>query len=388
MKTIKKKHVVAALGVLLVIVGGVLVARNAVKRAATTERRADRIAQRNQPRPVVVEAVETTRVQSKRSFPGVVEAAEVSALSFRVGGPLVRVDVQPGTPVQKGDLLMRIDPRDFRDRIASLEAELAGAEAVLRRARRDHKRVMQLFQENVVSESDRDAAVGALESAEAAVQALQARRQEVRHALEDTSLHAPYDGVATRLFIENHEMVKAGTTVLEFANIQRLEVTVSVPENDMVRRSLDSRTPVPITFPAVPGESVQGRLSEWNAQANPRTRTYAVTFAFEAPDAFRVLPGMSANVCWTDGEGERERVTVPVSALCSGKNGESFVWSYDPETGKAMRHPVRTGALTGQSRVVVLKGLSEGDSVVVEGSRFVHEGMKLQPVASDGEKRQ
>ena len=66
-----------------------------------------------------------------RSFPGRIEASERVEMSFRVSGPLVELPIDRGQDVKKGQLLARIDPRDFETRIAGIESRIGEAQAQL-----------------------------------------------------------------------------------------------------------------------------------------------------------------------------------------------------------------------------------------------------------------
>jgi len=361
--------VVAIVLVVAGVVAGVL------KRAKATSDAEAKFALQQAARPVALERVTAVCLEQRRGYPGIVRASEESALSFRVGGPLTKVDVVPGRPVSQGTLLMQIDPRDFEDRIRALEAQLAGVRAVQKNARQEYDRATGLFDEKVIAQADYDRASSAIDSADAAVETLDSQLRIARHSLKDTSLLAPYSGTVSEQLVENHEMVKSGDIVLRFHNIQWLEVAVSVPENEIVRRNMTGEKPVWVGFPALPGKKIEARLKEWSSVADPVTRTYAVTFAFEAPADVKVLPGMSAKVTWTDAPPAEAQLTVPVSALSSDAEGHSDLWIY--EDGLAVRRRVRTGALAGASRVVVLEGLAEGEQVVVAGSRLITEGQAL-----------
>lgn len=331
--------------------------------------------------PVTVERVTASAVPQTLGYPGTVRASEEAALSFRVSGPLITVNVVLGRPVKKGELLMQIDPRDFEDRIASLEAQLSGAQALLENARQDFDRAQKLFGEQVIAQADYDRATSLFDSADASVKTLNAQLQIARHSLLDTQLTAPYDGQVTDQLMENHEMVHAGQVVLKYHDIQWLEVTVTMPENDIVHRSLQEGAPAVVSFSSVPEEQYDAKLMEWSSLADPITRTYSVRFRFRAPQDINVLPGMSAEIRWVDNTSESTLLTVPVSALSSTADGRPFVWVYSEQTQTAEQRPVETGRLADSSRIAVLSGLKEGEQIVVSGSRLIHEGQKLAATA-------
>jgi multidrug efflux pump subunit AcrA (membrane-fusion protein) len=101
----------------------------------------------------------------------------------------------------------------------------------------------------------------------------------------------------------------------------------------------------------------------------------------KAPENYSVLPGMTANVVFPDSRNEESVVTVPVSALVADASGGSSVWIYNNSDDTAELRPVVVGELSGVSRVIITEGLSDGDLVVVTGSRFIHEKLPLKSAA-------
>lgn len=231
-----------------------------------------------------------------QSYPGMVFASQQTQLAFRVGGPLINVAVKPGDRVEKGQVLMEIDPRDFEDNIRVLEAELTGANSQQDRAKRDYDRAQTLFEQHVNATADFDQAKSAFDSAFSGVESIKAQLQIARHQLKDTSLRAPYAGVVTIQSAENHEMVNAGQVVLAVQDISTLEVEIKIPENEIARRPLKVGKEVSIELAAIPNRTFKAKLVEWNTAADPVTRTYALRFSFFAPTDVQVFPGMTAEV--------------------------------------------------------------------------------------------
>ena len=83
-------------------------------------------------RPVKTTVLAQNAAVETRSFPGIVAAARETELAFRVGGPLIKFDVNIGERVEKGAVIARIDPRDFNVGILRLSAALDEARAGLK----------------------------------------------------------------------------------------------------------------------------------------------------------------------------------------------------------------------------------------------------------------
>ncbi|WP_028586586.1 efflux RND transporter periplasmic adaptor subunit [Desulfocurvus vexinensis] len=345
-----------------------------------------------QPRAVSLARAERLGDGPGRGYPGAVRAARQAELALRVGGPLVAVHVAPGDTVRKGQPLLRIDPRDFEDAIRTLEAQLAGARAAQRNAGLNLGRTGPLLASGAVAQADYDNAQSAHDTARAQAQALEAQLAAARHALDDTVLRAPFDGLVTARHVENHEMVAAGQLALALRDIAELEIDTDVPETDMARMA-PGRTPgasgapaAQVEFLARPGQHHPARLKEWSAEPDPATRAYRVTFALPAPQGLAILPGMTCQVLLPTGPSAPGALSVPASALGAAgpKAGRSAVWVFDPQTATATRREVRTGQLVQGSRVEVLDGLAEGEPVVAAGVDFITEGMALRPLGDAG----
>lgn len=334
-----------------------------------------------EPRPVLLEEVRSVGGGGDRSYPGVARASREAFLSFRVGGPLVKVDAQPGDLVKKGHVLMRIDPRDFESDIRALESRLAGAQALLEKAKLDHLRAKSLLAENVISKAAFDATLADHDTAKASVKNLQTQIQTARHRLADTKLEAPFDGIVSGRRVDNHEMVAAGQVVMAILDLSNLEIRVSVPESEIAHRSLKAGQEAYVVFSPLPGKRFPAHLKEWDATPDPATRTYAVTFALPAPEEGQVLPGMTGDVCWGRAiPNAADGISLPVEALVPDGDGGSAVWIYDAETSTPVKRRVRTGSFVEQGRVSILEGLVPGEKVVAAGAVFVSEEMKIKPM--------
>ena len=369
-------------GIILVLVGALLGAR---KRGITTKNADTKLALHNLPHTVSLELVKSEIPKHINKYPGVIRASDESSLSFRVGGPLVKVNFILGNSVAKGELLMQLDQRDFEDRISLLEAQLKGAEAMLLNAGQDYDRASQLFGEKVIPQADYDHAGGAKDAATAAVDTLKVQLEVARHSLKDASLYAPYDGTVATQLAENYEMVGPGRVVLRYHNIKQLEVLVNLPENEIIKHSTKGEKTVQVSFPAISGKACVANLKEWSSVADPVTRTYAVIFSFKAPEDIIVLPGMSAEVSWPS-TSAKEELTVPFSSIATDVAGDSILWIYDSKNSNATRRVVQLGGLSGAKRVVILSGVSEGEQVVVGGSRLINEELLIQSVSIDASK--
>ena len=330
-----------------------------------------------------LEAVGMTPLKRNTTYPGSTQAVKQTQLAFRIGGPLIRVNVMPGDRVTRGQVLMQVDPKDFNDGIRVLEAQLDGSVAQEKNALQDLERITRLFREKVVPQADFDHAATAYTSARASVKQIRARLKTARHQLGYTTLTAPYDGIITSQLVENHEMVESGQVVLKFHDISALEITINVPENEIIHRALTRGEAGIITFPGLKDRTFPGHLKEWNTQADALTRTYEMTFLMKAPKDIRILPGMTAQFAWADQIIGPDVITIPSKAVINNDGNGSAVWLFDSSTKTAARQAVNLGQLNGASRVCVKKGLEPGDLVVTQGMDFITQDMILTDIAPE-----
>ncbi|MFH1153523.1 MAG: efflux RND transporter periplasmic adaptor subunit [Pseudomonadota bacterium] len=329
---------------------------------------------------VVLETLSKVRMEKSTRYPGSVRASEATQLAFRVSGTLISVDTRPGSAVRKGQLLMQLDPHDITDSIQVLEAQLTGAQAQLDNASRNFERLSSLFSQQVIAQADFDRALTARDGALSTVKTIEAQLQTARRQLSYTALHAPYDGIITGQFIENHEMMRAGQLVLGLHDISRLEINIQVPENDILHHELKSGAPGKVVFPSLPGKEFPAALKEWNTRSEQMTHTYALTFEMKAPGG--ILPGMTAELAWDDPESDTQVLTVPAGAVQKDAKGDNSIWVFDPVSSKASRRNVTLGVLKGSSRLIVTSGLSAGDTIIVRGGDFITASMPLTPIQS------
>ena len=335
-------------------------------------------------RGVVLERVAMTNTTTGRQYPGTVKASRTAKLAFRVAGPLFRVNIKPGDVVKQDQILMQIDPQDYEDKIRVLEAQKAGVVAQLDTANLDFARIETLFKKKVIPEVDHDHAKNSVRTLASSVAAIDAQLLIARHQLAYTSLKAPYDAIITAQLIENYEMVQPGRVVVGLHAIDPLEIEIKVPENEIISHGPRRGATALVSFPARPDRHFQILLSEWNTEADPITRTYAMVFTLQAPKDFMVLPGMTAEVVWSTPKGDDSGITIPAKALVTDSSGESSVWVYDDASSTARKKKVEVGGLNGASRIVIKKGLAIGDRIVIEGGDFIRSNMKLTDISTKG----
>ena len=342
-------------------------------------------------RPVRAIQVADVETLQSRGFPGRARASQEIDLAFRVGGPLITRPVNVGSQVQQGDVVARIDPRDFEVNLRNVQAQLAEARAALERARGDFRRQRNIFEKDpgATSEAAVDRAREERDRAAATVDSLTASVRTAQDQLDDTSLKAPFDGTVVATYVENFQNVRQKEPIVRIVDTSRIEMVVNIPEN------LISLVPyvktAKLRFDAFPGREFEGVVSEVGTEASQTTRTFPVTLLIEQAQDVRVLPGMAGTARPGEAdfpeEQQRRGVAVPAGAVFTpDTETRSHVWIIKPtdgDLGVLERRPVKTGDLT-RHGVLVTDGLSAGELIVTAGVHSVDEGQTVRVMQPAG----
>ena len=300
-----------------------------------------------------------------RSFPGRAAANEEVDLGFEVAGILIERPVDKGDEVKKGQLLARLDPRDFKN-------ELAAARAERERARAYRDRIAEALKARAVARQD-------LTDAEARLKAAIAREEIKRKALDDSHIFAPYDGVIAFTYFDEFKRVQAKEKVLRLLDISKIKFTVDLPE------SLISHVPhvkeVWVEYDVFPDRKITASIKEVGTEASQTTRTYPVTLIMDQPEDIKILPGMAGKASGKTDEpsiANLQGIEIPLAAVFTPETEmQDYVWVLNESTQTVHRRKVKTGALT-IGGTIITEGLKLDELVVTAGVHSLKEGQKVQ----------
>lgn len=302
------------------------------------------------------------------NFPAVIRSAERTELAFTVSGILTELPVVEGRLVQRGTVLARLDDRDVRIR---LEADKAAYDLALA----NYERAQRLAEAQIIAAAELDQLRAAHESAKAIL-------ATTRKTLEDTVLHAPFDGVVSIRYVNNFQNIQAKQPIVLFQSPDRLEAVVEIPEPLILRTSRGEDRPdeALVRFDAQPDVALPARFKEVSTEANPRTQTFQAVFSLERPDDLLVLPGVTATLTVERGSPSKTPIFVlPPRALITDASGQTMVWVYGVQTGQAHRREVTVGAPRADG-IEVISGLEPGERVIVSGLGHLREGLNVRPM--------
>ncbi len=390
---------------------------------------------------VTVEEVESRTLTETVSANGKIEPAVDVMISPYISGEVVELYVREGQEVEKGDKLAKIDPEIYissyeraeanvssqKANLANARARLAQSHAQFENAKLSYNRNKKLWEQEVISDSDFDAAKASYEVAKADVEAAkqsvngaefgvlsaEASLKEANENLTKTLITAPIGGTISRLGVEVGERVtgasqfSAGTEIMRIANLNAMEANVEVNENDIVRVAINDTCEIEVD--AYLNKKFIGEVIEIATSANTagvsvdqvtnfdvKIRIFRDSYTDLIPEdnpAFSPLrPGMSATV-EIQTETSYNQLTVPIQAVTTRadttekkaetKDNEDLVDEDDEvlevvflyEDGKAKMQLVKT-SIQDNKHIIVTEGLEAGQEIITGPYRAVSKRLK------------
>lgn len=332
-------------------------------------------------RPVKVITVGNLEEGLGRAFPGQVIANTSAELAFRVSGQIVEWPITEGQEMEKGDLIAKLDQRDFRAAVQRANSNYKGAIAVRKEAESSFKRGQQLLPSGAIAQATFDEMQANFDNAKAREASLAQELRTARLNLEYTTLSAPFDGVVSKKYVKNFSNVQQGQPIVKFEDIKAIDIVIEIPEfvwgrlakaraaGKKVARSLLAY------FDAHPDHGYPVTLKEYQTTANPETQTYSVRLTMPQPEDFQAYPGMTAKVEADLINIEADGYSVPIQAVFGGNDGTKFVWTVkDDMTVEKIQ--VETGEMIGAD-ISISSGLKGGEKIVVAGVNTLQPGQEV-----------
>ncbi len=292
---------------------------------------------------------------------GTLNAVQGVTVAAELVGKVVKLSFDAGTSVKKGDILLRQDT-------SSEEAQLPGAVAQVKLTKtileRDEKMLTQQ-----ISQADYDTAVANHEQAIA-------QAETIRATIAKKTIRAPFSGRIGIRQVNLGQMLREGDPIVTMQSLDPIYVDFSLPQQELPRVRLG--LPVRVTSDALPGETIEGRITAINPLVDADTRNIKIE-ATLANRQERLRPGMFVNVAV--GLPVRQPVLViPATAVLYAPYSDSvFIIeeNKDRKGGKVLRQQfIRLGKKRGDF-VAVTSGLKEGETVVSTGVFKLRNGQSV-----------
>ncbi len=317
-------------------------------------------------RPAKIMKVSTANDLETYRYPAIIKAAEETELNFSVSGNLQDLLVTEGAKVNQGDILAKLDQRDFVSRLNAAKAQYESAD-------QEYQRALRLMEADAIAQRD-------LEMREAQRDSTKANLETASKALQDTELRAPYPGLIASIPVKRLQTLQPGTTVARLISTAQWQVTFNLPARVVALAPTRTTQGIFVSLATDPESLIPAVYEEATLDADSASQTYTVTLSFRKPDNRILLPGMNAEAILTassiDGTAANQ-VMVPLSAIMSDGEQE-YVWVYDSTQGTVTKRIVEVQPGIGEM-MRIETGLSIGESIVAAGGSYLSQGMKVRP---------
>jgi RND family efflux transporter MFP subunit len=311
---------------------------------------------------VSVEKAAKKNISSTLSLTGTILANNDVNILSETSGKVTEVFVKVGDYKTAGAILFQVDD-ELR------KAAFMSAEANYEKAKKDYERFQILHQQKTVSDTQFDQAKLAAAMAES--QYIVAKRQ-----LEDTKIKTPIAGYITSKNVDIGSMVQGApqpTFVANVVDISSLKVKVNVSETDVF--ALKTGDPVNVTTDVFPGIIFKGRIESISSKSD-EAHTYPIEIRVANQSSHQLKAGMFARVEFTT-QKERATIVIPREAVIGSVKDPQV---YIVENGFAKIRKIVVGGELGTS-VSVLSGLTEGETVVINGQNNLVDNIKVETLS-------
>ncbi|UOB15980.1 efflux RND transporter periplasmic adaptor subunit [Abyssalbus ytuae] len=293
---------------------------------------------------------------------GSVDTKQNIVINAEYPGNLLKVFVKEGQAVKKGQLLAKIDDGGLSAQLSQLQVQADLAETTFERQKR-------LWEQKIGSEIQYLQAKSQFESTQNAV-------AQIRSQLSKTSVVAPFSGTIDEIITDQGSNVSAGVPLMRIVNLNDMYIDVEVPEKYLA--NIKKGTSVKVNFPVL-GDTITSKVRQVSNYINPGNRAFKVEV--EVPNHKGLIkPNLTARVSINDYTSEKA-ILIPQSIISENADGEQYAYVVTGKNtdniAKAHRVIIKTGKTQGDY-IEVLEGIKDGDSVIKEGARRVHDNQKVK----------
>lgn len=299
----------------------------------------------------------------------------------RVDGELISVNFTEGQTVQKGDLLLQIDPRPYQVALTQAEGQLAKNQAALLSARQDLARYQSLVKEGSISRQQLDQQIALVNQAEGTLKSDQGQVSAARLNLSYCQVRAPVSGRLGLRQVDVGNIVRASDAsgVVVINQFQPIDVTYAIPEDQVqsVLKQVHAGNTLQVSALDRAQKNVldSGKLRSLDNQIDPTTGTLKFKAEF-ANQTNNLFPNQFVNVRMLV-ETQKNVTLLPSAAIQRGVKG-TFVYVVNTDSTVNAR-PITLGAIDGDN-TAVLSGVNVGERVVLDGADKLKDGGKVKVI--------
>jgi len=313
----------------------------------------------------------------------VVTGHKYITIGTKILGQIMEEPIEEGQHVKKGDLLARIDDRDYLAQLHQAVADRALAVANVKLKEAQAARLRTLYQKGVESRDQLDVAENALEVARAELARAEAAIDFAKFNVSQCYITSPINGIVLQKYRELGDTINYGgdiqagggaTDIVQLADTEDMRAEVDINEVDIAKVALGS--PAQVIPDAYPDRPFDARLVKIYPEADRQKGTVKVEVGILKPNLAIIKPEMSVRVSFSvapAGTEEKSLLLVPKKALITEGNAVS-VWTV--RDGAAERVAIKRGRDL-EAGVEVKAGLNDGDLVIIDPPADLKDGQKV-----------
>ena len=288
---------------------------------------------------------------------GELRAINQATLRARNGGRILQLDFLEGQAVKAGEALAKFETEDLRSVLQQRQADREGAMAEMLLAMQSLNRMEQLTGKNLTSQEQLDKARGEVASAKARLDSLAAQVEIARTALRDAEVLAPFDGIVSKLSVNQGARVGSDAELLTVVDISVMEARLMVSTRDVSR--VAAGQPVELAIDGFEEQVVQGEVFRISPAADDGSRFVAV-YVRLANDDGRLRGGTFATGSILVRR-DRDAIVVPIASLRKDDEGDYVLKLV---AGVLVRQPVTVISRWREDEYAHISGLTPGDTIV------------------------
>jgi RND family efflux transporter MFP subunit len=323
---------------------------------------------------VKVASPEVKTLHRRLEYTGTVEPVRQVRIVPEVTAKIVKLKVENGDRVKKGQLIAKFDTKLFNLQKKQASAAVKLAQTQVNSTQKELDRIAPLAESGAVSQQQIDQLQAGVDAAAAQADQAKAALSLASYSVQKSTLKAPFDGIVTNLLVNEGEFVgpqMAAYGMLTLVDISEVKVKVGVTEKDLpvVTEGLG----VEIVSEAYPDRVFQGKVSVLNPSADPLSKSFPIEIHAVNPDEL-LKAGMFVRA-QIHIETREDVLTLPPEAIVELKE-KKVIFVVD-EKGRAVMQEVETGIETEEGVEITKADLSTGDKVVTEGNFGLKDGSRV-----------
>jgi RND family efflux transporter MFP subunit len=315
-------------------------------------------------RPVQVEkpTLNSSNI-SNLVLPASINELYETKLSFRVGGPLIKLNDVIGTHVNKGEIIAKIDQRDFKIAVEATESRYKLAKA-------EYERYKNLFEQKSVSKS-------VLDQIETSYTLAKIDYEKAGNAFNDAEIRAPFSGHINHVFVNNFEEVVPGVPIVSLLDISKFEVNAWISVEDAAHINKETNFSCIVKY----GKNdikIPGKLKEIGNKTSLSKQALPITIVINSSGKIKLSAGMVCYLEIQNNSSETGAVFQVSLASIFTKENKTNVWIYNTKANTVSARLVTTGKVTNNGTVEIIKGLTGYETIVSAGVNYLFEGQKVK----------